>query len=152
MLVGSDKLSCQKGDDPYYLELRESSGSLIYESIQETHGVYEQIKNDRQDRGPGYADLKSIKYDSRGYCVPFASQREPPTNDDKTEARKDATRTVDCSADGYCVPFTNSHELPENVNKNEHLKADQEIDKTNTESDDYLIPMERKRKDNNISH
>ena len=151
MLVGSDKVAGQKGDDPYYLELRESSGALIYESIQETQGVYEQIKHNMQDRGQMYAGLKSIKYDSGGYCVPFASQREPRTNADKPETQKDATSNVDCSADGYCVPFINRHALPENVNKNKYLKSCRDSDKTNTENDEYLIPIKRKCEITDIS-
>ena len=163
-----DKPVNYKGDNPYYLELREGSGELIYESIQETHAVYEQMKNEREDRDLEYAELDSIKCDADGYCVPFTSQPEIPANLNKTECLKDYGQcnaggysvpciirpktpskldkarhlkdSVKCGTDGYCVPFTYGPGSTANVNKIKHLEAQLSNSKTKikTENDDYL--------------
>ena len=49
-----------EGDDPYYLELRDDPTEHIYETIPETHAVYEQLNHDREDRDSGYTALDTI--------------------------------------------------------------------------------------------
>ena len=166
-----DKPVNDNGEGAYYEELREGSGELIYDSIQESHAVYEQIKNERRGRDPGYAELDSIKCNAGGYCVPSPSQPKKPSNLNKTECLKDSVQcnaggysvpciirpktpskidkaghlkdSIKCGTDGYCVPFTYGPVSTANVNKIKHLEAQLSNSKIKikTENDDYLIPL-----------
>ena len=127
-----DKPVNENGEGAYYLELKEGSGELIYDSIQETHAVYEQMKDEREDKDPGYAELDSIKCNADGYCVPFTSHTETPANVIKTEHLKES---VKCNNDGYCVPFTSRPETPANDNNTVYLK-----DHVKCNTGEYSVP------------